>query len=197
MATAVPNPILLASASPRRKALLRQIGVPFQALPMDVDETPKAGEQAADYVLRLAVAKAQAGRAQQPMATLGADTVVIVDNAILGKPRDQAHAEQMLMQLSGRAHAVLTAVALVDERGLQTRLSTSRVWMRKLSDEEIAAYWRSGEPRDKAGAYAIQGFGATFIERLEGSYSGVMGLPLFETAELLRKAQEVVAQRFR
>lgn len=186
MVAATFNSILLASASPRRQELLTQIGVCFQVLPVDIDETPKTHERAADYVLRLAAAKAQAGRAKRAMSALGADTAVIVDNAILGKPRDQAHATQMLTRLSGRKHAVLTAVALADDRGLQTRLSTSQVWMRALSSEEIAAYWRSGEPCDKAGAYAIQGFAATFIERLEGSYSGVMGLPLFETAALLR-----------
>ncbi|MBF0257145.1 MAG: septum formation inhibitor Maf [Gammaproteobacteria bacterium] len=180
--------LYLASASPRRQELLRQIGLRFEVCPAHIDETPKPGELAADFVLRMAKTKALAVQAQlqEPQArVLGADTDVILDGVILGKPRDQADAAAMLGSLAGRSHEVLSAVALAGPAGLDWRLSQSRVWFRSLSAEEIAAYWASGEPADKAGGYAIQGLGAVFIQRLEGSYSGVMGLPLFETAQLL------------
>jgi septum formation protein len=182
------NPVLcLASVSPRRRELLAQIGVPHVVVGADIDETFLPGETPRDYVSRLAREKALAiRRTGQPLPVLAADTTVVVDGTVFGKPRDRDEGVDMLGELSGRAHQVLTAVALADARGVADRLSSSTVWFRSLSREECLAYWDTGEPRDKAGGYAIQGLGAVFIESLSGSYSGVMGLPLFETAELLR-----------
>jgi septum formation protein len=184
------NPVLcLASVSPRRRELLAKIGVPHVVVGADIDETFLPGETPRDYVIRLAREKALAIRCTgQPLPVLAADTTVVVDGKVFGKPRDQGQAVDMLGELSGRAHEVLTAVALADARGVADRLSSSTVWFRTVSREECLAYWDTGEPRDKAGGYAIQGLGAVFIESLSGSYSGVMGLPLFETAELLRAA---------
>ena len=180
--------IYLASRSPRRQELLQQVGVHYELLPVTVDETPAAGEEAADYAQRLALAKAEAGwsslAGKNPLPVLGADTVVVANATIMGKPRDRQQAIEMLQVLSGATHTVLTAVALVTEDRL-VRLNTSHVTFRTLSLSECEAYWESGEPLDKAGAYAIQGLGAAFITRLEGSYSGVMGLPLFETVDML------------
>ena len=180
--------IYLASLSPRRQELLQQVGVCYELLPVNVDETPATGEKAADYVQRLALAKAQAGwsslAGKNSLPVLGADTVVVANGTIMGKPGDRQQAIDMLQVLSGATHEVLTAVALVAERKL-VRLNTSRVIFRTVSLSECEAYWESGEPADKAGAYAIQGLGAAFITHLEGSYSGVMGLPLFETLEML------------
>jgi septum formation protein len=183
-------PVLcLGSVSPRRRELLAQIGVPFIVVGPDIDETVLFGETPQQYVTRLAQEKALAiRRGGQQLPVLAADTTVVVDGEIFGKPRDQAEAVYMLGVLSGRAHEVLTAVALADSRGVTTRLSCSTVRFRTISREECLAYWETGEPRDKAGAYGIQGFGAVFIESLTGSHSGVMGLPLFETGELLRAA---------
>lgn len=186
------TPLLyLASQSPRRRELLDQIGVRYQVLPVDVEEQAWPGEVAADYVCRVARDKARAGwqslAAARRRPVLGADTAVVVDDHILGKPRDREQAIAMLQQLSGRSHAVLTAVALVDTAE-RIRLSSSRVTFRTVSAAECAAYWDTGEPADKAGGYAIQGIAAVFIERIEGSYSGVMGLPLFETAGLLKES---------
>jgi septum formation protein len=184
--------LILASGSPRRRELLHQIGVPHIVQVADVDEQPLPGEAAEICATRLAVAKAQAVHAALParsaLAVLGADTLVVLDGVTLGKPRDRADALDMLARLSGRTHRVLSAVALVNAAGAAARLSDSEVRFRSLSSAECAAYWDSGEPRDKAGAYAIQGLGATFVAALNGSYSGVMGLPLFETAELLAAA---------
>jgi len=184
------SPVLrLASASPRRRELLLQIGVPHVATPADVDESPMPGEAPRDYVLRLARAKAQAGwNASPDLPVLGADTTVVVDGAIFGKPADREQACGMLRTLSGRTHEVLTAVALASRAGVAAALSVSQVCLRATTAEERGRYWDSGEPRDKAGGYAIQGLGAVFIESLSGSYSGVMGLPLFETAQLLAAA---------
>jgi septum formation protein len=184
-----PSPaIVLASQSPRRRSLLDQIGVAHEALPVDVDETAHPGEVPAEYVLRLALAKARAGRALRPwLPVLGADTAVVIDDAILGKPTDRADALAMLARLSGREHRVLTAVALVGGRE-ESRLSVSHVRFRTIAPAEADAYWATGEPADKAGGYAVQGIGAVFVEQLTGSYSGVMGLPLYETVELLRRA---------
>ena len=183
--------VYLASLSPRRQELLQQIGVHYEVLPVDVDETPAAGESAEDYAQRLALAKAGAGWStlveKKRLPVLGADTVVVANGTIMGKPRDRQQAIAMLQALSGSTHEVLTAVALVAECSL-VRLNISRVTFRTLSLSECEAYWETGEPADKAGAYAIQGLGAVFIGRLEGSYSGVMGLPLFETAELLQES---------
>jgi septum formation protein len=179
----------LASASPRRAELLRQIGVDFTVLPCAVDECGLGGEAPEEQVLRLALAKARAGWVQRgrilDLPVLGADTLVVLDGKVFGKPRDRADALAMLATLSGRVHAVLSAVAMGRGDEQQARLSVSHVRFRPIRHDEAERYWATGEPADKAGAYAIQGFGAVFVERLEGSYSAVMGLPLFETAELL------------
>ncbi len=185
-------PVLLASASPRRRELLAQIGVHHEVVRVDVPEVALPGEAPEVFALRLAVAKARAGRVAanpDPRAVLGADTVVVAQGEILGKPRDQDDFRRMMALLSGHTHQVMTAVARVDDDGCEaSRLSVSHVTFRVLHDEEIDAYWASGEPADKAGGYAIQGYAAVFIARVEGSYSGVMGLPLYETAELLGEA---------
>ena len=184
--------VYLASLSPRRHELLLQIGVDHEVVGVDVDERRLPGEPPADYVVRLASAKAEAaarsGAVAHTLPVLGADTAVVVDGEVLGKPRDRAEALAMLARLSGRTHEVVTGVALATAAGLFTRVSLSRVGFRKLNDGEMARYWASGEPADKAGAYGIQGLGAVFVSRIEGSYSGVVGLPLFETAEMLRGA---------
>lgn len=183
--------LYLASVSPRRRELLDQIGVPYRTVGVDVDETPRTGEAPHDYVLRLAAAKADAGWARVGAAgvsILGADTTVVLDGRILGKPADAVDARRMQGSLSGRTHVVLTAVALRSSTETRSRLCRSEVAFRELADAECRAYWETGEPCDKAGAYAIQGFGAVFVRELRGSYSGVMGLPLYETAELLRAA---------
>jgi septum formation protein len=184
-----PPVLCLASASPRRRALLAQIGVPHTVVSADIDEAVMAGETPAAYVVRLAQAKAGAVLAHcGGLPVLAADTTVVVGETICGKPKDQADAAAMLGRLAGRSHRVLTAVALIAPQGSNSRLSVSEVRLRALSAAEIRAYWESGEPRDKAGGYAVQGLGAAFIEHLSGSYSGVMGLPLFETAQLLSAA---------
>jgi septum formation protein len=178
----------LASGSPRRRELLRQIGVAFRVIAAAVDEHVLPGESAPDYVRRLAAAKAEAGWrcSRDPDApVLAADTAVVLDEEILGKPTDRLDGEQMLRRLSGRTHTVLTAVALRSAAGLDLLVSHSFVTFRRIEAAEAAAYWDTGEPVDKAGGYAIQGRGAVFIADLRGSYSGVMGLPLFETAQLL------------
>jgi septum formation protein len=186
-----PNSLIwLASASPRRSALLTQIGVPHRVRAVAADESPIEGEAPAQYVRRLALLKAQTLWSQlgsgDRRAVLGADTAVVIDERILSKPADEADCVRMLRILSGRTHQVFTAVALCDEGRVATALSVSDVTFRELSPGEMQAYWRSGEPADKAGAYAVQGLAAAFIERISGSYSGVMGLPLFETAQLLQ-----------
>jgi nucleoside triphosphate pyrophosphatase len=184
------SPVLcLASASPRRRELLNQIGVPHLVSGAHIDESVHPGERPHDYVQRMARTKAQTIREQDlSLPVLGADTTVVLDGMVFGKPTDRADALRMLGLLSGRTHEVLTAVALASKAGLAMRVSVSAVRFRALGAEEIAAYWESGEPQDKAGAYAVQGLGAVFIESLSGSFSGVMGLPLFETSELLRAA---------
>ena len=182
--------IRLASASPRRRELLTQIGVPHVVTGAHIDETEHPGEPPRDYVQRMARTKALAIWSQDSsLPVLAADTTVVLDGVIFGKPRDRDDALRMLAALSGRTHEVLTAVALATRDGIAMRLNESRVTFRALTSAECAAYWDTGEPQDKAGAYAVQGRAAVFIERLTGSYSGVMGLPLFETAELLRAAQ--------
>src|ERR1700691_3306613 len=186
--------VYLASGSPRRRALLQQIGVPFQVLGVAVDERPRLEEAALAYVTRVAAAKAAAGWRQSLLnapgnsPVLAADTAVVLDGRILGKPADRRDALDMLRQLSGRTHEVLTGIALVTQRGVESRHSRSEVTFRGISDLEAATYWDTGEPGDKAGAYAIQGRAAIFVANLSGSFSGVMGLPLYETAELLAKA---------
>jgi septum formation protein len=184
--------VYLASGSPRRRELLQQIGVSFRVVGTAVDEAVRPAETAPAYVLRLAAAKAEAGwtrtRGASDVPVLAADTAVVLDGTILGKPADRQDAESMLRQLSGRTHEVLTAVALRTAGGLQSRISRSEVTFRAIAAAEAGAYWETGEPRDKAGAYAIQGRAAVFVADLRGSFSGVMGLPLFETAELLHEA---------
>jgi septum formation protein len=185
--------IYLASASPRRQELLRQLGVEFEAIPSNILEVRQSGESPADYVSRVARDKAQFAatlmreRGLPVFPVLGADTEVVLDGEILGKPQDRVHGIALLNRLSGRTHEVLSAVCVVDQDSEHTALSISRVTFSRLTEAEIAQYWATGEPADKAGAYAVQGKAAAFIERLEGSYSGVMGLPLHELAEILKK----------
>jgi len=186
-----PNPLIyLASASPRRSALLTQIGVSHSVRPVDLDETRRAGEHPRNYVQRLAREKASALWQSLPdperVPVLAADTTVAVQEEILGKPRDEQDAVRMLSLLSGRTHQVYTGVALLSRGGVRDAVNVSEVQFRDLTAEEARAYWETGEPSDKAGAYAVQGLAAAFIERIEGSFSGIMGLPLFETAQLLR-----------
>ncbi len=195
------SPIYLASNSPRRRELLRQIGVSFDALLFrsgsrsddDVDEAPLTSEAARDYVQRIARAKA-AGGAQRvrwrhlpARAVLAADTTLEFEGTIIGKPETAAHAREILKALSGRSHDVLTAVALTDGERTEHRLSISSVRFRTLTADDIQRYLATGEPMDKAGAYGIQGHAAIFVEEIRGSYSGIMGLPLFETAQLLSR----------
>ena len=186
--------IYLASRSPRRAELLQQIGVDFLVLPSDIDESELAGEAATEYVLRLAKTKASVCVEELKSAhktllpVLAADTTVVVDGEILGKPVDDADAYRMLSSMSGRWHEVHTGIALATEAGVAVALSTTRVEMAELSQDTIAAYIARGEPRDKAGAYGIQGLAGLMIKRIEGSYSGVMGLPIYETATLLKGA---------
>lgn len=180
--------LILASQSPRRAELLQQIGVRFRALPAHIDETPFDGESPRDYVRRMSVDKARALHAQHPQAAvLGSDTSVVIGERILGKPENREEGIAMLLSLAGRTHRVLTGVALVHQE-TEYRLSDSRVRFRAIDAQEAARYWDTGEPCDKAGGYAIQGLGAVFVEHIEGSYSGIMGLPLYETAKLLRGA---------
>jgi septum formation protein len=179
--------LILASASPRRRDLLRQVGLDFEALPVDVDESRVGAEPAFDYVERLARAKAAAGQARAaPAAVLGADTAVVADGDVLGKPADAAEAITMLAHLSGRSHEVYTGVAVGAGGRMEARVVRTRVTLRPTTEAERRAYWSSGEPAGKAGGYAIQGLGAIFVEGIEGSYSNVVGLPLFETVALLR-----------
>jgi septum formation protein len=183
-----PDFVYLASASPRRSELLTQLGLNFEVVPVDVDEAVRPGEGGAEYVQRLASDKSRAAwsaLARGAAAVLAADTAVVVDDEILGKPADEADASRMLTLLSGRTHSVLTAVSVRNDSRDIVELSRSTVRFRALSAAEISVYWQTGEPMDKAGAYAIQGQGAVFIEELCGSYSGVMGLPLYETARIL------------
>lgn len=192
--------IYLCSQSPRRRELLKQIGVNFGMLLLrndprrnvSVDETPKENEAPIDYVQRICLAKAEAGwdamlyRNLPPFPVLTADTTVTIEDQIIGKPQDNLHAAEILMRLSGRQHQVLTAVAVAFEDRIEMRLSTTVVTFARLDKERIHHYLLSNEAHDKAGAYGIQGQAGAFVERIEGSYSGVMGLPLFETVELLK-----------
>jgi septum formation protein len=193
--------IYVASRSPRRQALLQQLGVGFEVLllreaagrPSDVEEVARDGEPALHYIERIARTKAIVGAKQMrrrglpPRPVLGADTEVVLDGTIFGKPRDDADAQRMLALLSGRTHHVSTAVAVCWEDEVTAEIATSAVTFRALPPDEIGRYVATGEPFDKAGGYAIQGRAAGFIARIEGSYSGVMGLPLFETAEVLAR----------
>jgi septum formation protein len=196
------NQIYLASRSPRRRELLRQIGVKFNLLlmretlgrPVDVDEQPLIDETPTDYIYRIVQFKANEGwkrileRKFPSLPVLVADTIVTLDGCILGKPKDTAQAEEMLKTLSGRSHQVLTAIGVGVKDKIQVRLSTSTVQFREISEREIRKYLAQNGCLDKAGAYAIQGMAAAFIVKISGSYSGVMGLPLYETAQLLEEA---------
>ena len=182
--------LILASASPRRAELLDQINVSYRSQAVDIDESCLANESAETLVQRLAKEKAEAivfanGEAQIPV--LGSDTLGLLKGQLLVKPKDYNHAHQMLSKMSGNTHEILSAVAILHQGKTTIRLNRNRVFFRPINDAEIKAYWDTGEPQDKAGAYAVQGLGATFIKRIEGSYSGIMGLPLFETCELLSK----------
>jgi septum formation protein len=177
----------LASASPRRRQLLDLIGVPHLVTPADIDETPRDSERGDDYVVRLAREKAQAVWSQHDdLPVLAADTTVVVDREILGKPESEADAMAMLTKLSGREHLVHTGIALRTTRAMNVGISTTRVTFGPLTEAQVRAYWASGEPQGKAGAYAIQGLGAVFVSNISGSYTGVMGLPLYATAAMLR-----------
>lgn len=186
--------IYLASASPRRQELLRQVGIGFEVLPSQIVERRAPGESPVDYVRRVATEKARrvagwvAERGLPTRPVLGVDTEVVVDDDVLGKPRDRAHAAHMLRRLSGSAHTVLSALCLVMPSGERLALNENRVYFAPLTDAEITRYVASGETEGKAGAYAIQGRAAGFISRLEGSFSGVMGLPLYELHEILQQA---------
>lgn len=187
--------LYLASQSPRRRELLQQIGVPHQVVSADVTEVPRTQESPSDYVQRLAREKAEAGLAcvkrlmLPPKPVLGADTIVVINNEILEKPQSSEHAAEMLRKLAGATHQVMTAVAMTAdtlvEKRCEIKLSVTDVVFRPLSEQEIATYWRSGEPRDKAGGYAIQGLGAVFVQQIRGSYTGVVGLPIEQTVLLL------------
>lgn len=185
--------LYLASQSPRRRELLQQIGVPHQVISASVAEVPRQGEAPAAYVARLAREKALAGltaladQGLSPLPVLGADTIVLCDGAILEKPRDADHSAQMLRQLSAATHQVITAVALATPEQCRVEMSVTDVVFRALDEAEIAAYWRTGEPADKAGGYAIQGLGAVFVQQIRGSYSNVVGLPLEQVRVLLRE----------
>jgi nucleoside triphosphate pyrophosphatase len=180
--------LILASGSPRRAELLQAAHVPFQALPVDIDETPLAGEMPDRHVRRLAEDKARAAAVMRPHAVvLGADTVVVVNDRILGKPKDASEASEMLRALSGRDHDVVTGVALIRRGGTaRVEVERTRVWFSPLTEVEIMQYVATTEPMDKAGAYAIQGYGSRFIERIEGSYSNVVGLPVALVYRLLQ-----------
>lgn len=178
--------LILASRSPRRAELLTAAGISFEVLAADIDETPHPDEAPDAYVERLAIEKARAVHALRPDArVLGADTTVTIDGEILGKPVDNDDALRMIRKLNGRAHAVHTGVALVSSSGVRSAVDTTHVWFDLMTDEDIAWYVGTGEPVDRAGAYAIQGFASRFIPRIEGSYSNVVGLPVALVSSIL------------
>ena len=178
----------LASSSPRRREILESLGLEFTVASVDVEEVLEAGESAEHMVLRLAMAKAAAAEVEATRVVIGSDTAVVLGDEVLGKPTDRDDAIAMLLKLSGRRHCVLTGVAVRGVQGMQTALSSTDVLFREISRDEALAYWQSGEPCDKAGAYGIQGLGGVFVAAISGSYSGVMGLPVFETTQLLQAA---------
>ena len=185
----MPAPLLhLASASPRRQEILQGLGISFSFAGVQLDERRLSGEAAETMVLRLAAGKATLANTAASRVVIAADTAVVAGAEIYGKPRDRDQGLAMLASLSGRTHRVLTAVAVLSGGDIQTALSTTEVRFREILPDEALAYWQSGEPCDKAGAYAIQGLGGIFVESISGSYSGVVGLPVFETARLLRTA---------
>ena len=178
--------LILASASPRRAELLTQIGVTFVVAPADIDESQREAESPVDYVTRMAVEKAAAGQ-QAGLPVLGADTVVVCDGQVFGKPADRADAQTMLLALAGKTHTVMSAVAIDNGTYRQVLLSKTKVTFRAISADECDRYWQTSEPLGKAGGYAIQGLGAVFVTHLEGSYTGVVGLPIAETETLLQQ----------
>ena len=178
--------IHLASTSPRRREILETLGIEFDVIAVETDESPLPGETPGEMVLRLAIAKADA--ATHGEFVLAADTIVVLGDRVLGKPRDAEDGVEMLLALSGRYHVVMTGVALKTPTETRAVLSTTDVQFREIGRDEAYRYWQSGEPCDKAGAYGIQGLGGMFVKAIEGSYSGVMGLPVFETVELLKSA---------
>lgn len=185
--------LILASGSPRRKELLSQLGYDFTILISDIEEQIQEQETATEYVQRLASEKAKAvfqDLSDEDKATkvvLGADTVVTIDNRVLEKPKDLHHSTQMLSDLSGKQHQVMTAVCAYSQAGAQTIICITDVWFKTISQQEIEEYWQTGEPCDKAGSYGIQGIGGKFVTRIEGSYHSVVGLPLYETEQLLHQ----------
>ena len=181
--------IYLASTSPRRRELLQQIGVSFSQVEASIEEKAQLGEEPEKYVKRLALAKAHVGfsNSTKDRPVLGADTIVVFGQQILEKPLHQKHAKQMLQLLSGNTHQVLTAIAIVDGKHSETQLVQTNVTFKSLSEQEINDYWLSGEPQDKAAGYGIQGVAGKFVISISGSYSAVVGLPLYETAELIKK----------
>ncbi len=182
------KPLHLASSSPRRREILTALGLDFSVGGADLDEARLDGESAEEMVLRLAAAKAQAGSPGDEYAVIGADTAVVLGDDVFGKPRDGDDAVAMLQALSGKTHLVMTGVAVWASAGAGVALSVTDVRFREISPDEALQYWQSGEPADKAGAYAIQGKGGVFVEEINGSYSGVVGLPVFETVRLLEDA---------
>lgn len=182
------QPVLhLASSSPRRREILAALRIPISFAGVDIDESRLPGEAVVDMVMRLACEKAQAADAGA-LPVLGADTIVVLGDRVFGKPGSEQDALEMLHLLSGRAHRVLTAVALISNGRLETALTDTEIRFRDIDPDEALAYWQSGEPEGKAGSYAIQGLGGVFVQSLVGSYSGVVGLPVYETTELLSKA---------
>ena len=181
--------IILASSSPRRRELLQQMGIDFEVNSFEIDESPHLHESPADYVVRLAIEKAQAAIRQLPVDTIviAADTTVTIDGQILGKPANQAEAFAMWQRLSGRDHFVMTGVAVAKNQTVLHRRVTTEVHFAHLTHDDMLAYWQTGEPVGKAGGYAIQGKGAAFIPKIHGSYSNVVGLPIFETLDLLKE----------
>lgn len=180
--------LILASASPRRADLLTAAGIPFETLPVHLDETALPGEAPEAHVRRLAEAKARAALALRSDArVLGADTIVVLEGRILGKPRDAGEAHEMLRGLAGRCHDVLTGVALVSASGAAVEVARTRVWFAPMTEADIAEYVGSGEPMDKAGAYGIQGLASRYVERIDGSYTNVVGLPVALVARLLAR----------
>ena len=181
--------IVLASASPRRKELLQQVDISVICLPVDIDERVKNDEKPLGYCQRLALEKAKTGwqKSDKVFPVLGSDTIVVFDNHILGKPKDNSDAFKMLMKLSGKEHQVITAIAMVFKNKQKVLQSISSVQFSELNQVDVLEYIKSGQPMDKAGGYGIQGFAATWVKHISGSYSGIMGLPLYETMQLINE----------
>jgi len=181
--------LVLASGSPRRKELLSLLGYPFLIDIPGIEECQREDERPDEYVRRLSRSKARAIFQKKPQnqVVLGADTIVVIDQLVLEKPRDFDHSKRMLMTLSGQCHQVMTAISLISEDKVKTVVVSTNVWFKELTEKDIIDYWYSGEPQDKAGSYGIQGLGGKFVVKIEGSYHAVVGLPLFETAQLLNE----------